>query len=93
MFWYQLLERNPTKAEALETSSVSAIVWLVENELLEEEDDTLIVTPLGQGAALSGLLPATAVQLARVLNRFRTELNDSFEEWIPAVVHAICASG
>ena len=92
MFWYQLLERNPTKAEALETSSVSAIVWLVENELLEEEDDTLIVTPLGQGAALSGLLPATAVQLARVLNRFRTELNDSFEEWIPAVVHAICAS-
>ena len=92
MYWYQLLERNPAKAEALETGSVSAIEWLVENELLEEEDDTLIVTPLGQGAALSGLLPATAVQLARVLNRFRTELNDSFEEWIPAVVHAVCAS-
>ena len=92
MYWYQLLERNPAKAEALETGSVSAIEWLVENELLEEEDDSLIVTPLGQGAALSGLLPATAVQLARVLNRFRTELNDSFEDWIPAVVHAVCAS-
>lgn len=57
MYWYQLLERNPAKLDALETRSMSAIEWLVENELLQEEDDTLIVTPLGQGAALSGLLP------------------------------------
>ena len=92
MYWYQLLERNSAKIDALKTRSISAIDWLVENELLEEEDDTLIVTPLGQGAALSGLLPATAVQLARVLNRLKTELNESFEEWIPAVVHAVCCS-
>ena len=52
----------------------------------------MIVTPLGQGAALSGLLPATAVRLASVLNGLRKELDESFEEWIPAVVHAVCCS-
>ena len=92
MYWYQLLERNPAKLDELETRSISAIGWLVENELLEEDEDTLIVTPLGQGAALSGLLPATAVQLAKVLNNLRTELSESFEEWIPALVHAVCCS-
>ena len=59
LYWYQLLERNPAKIDALETRSISAIKWLVENKLLKEEEDTLIVTPLGKGAALSGLLPAT----------------------------------
>ena len=92
MDWYQLLERNPVKIEALKTCGLSAIEWLVENELLEEENDTLVVTPLGQGAALSGLLPNTVVHLAGIFKSLRKELNESFEECVPALVHAVCCS-
>ena len=92
MYWYQLLEKNPTKLAELETRSRSAIAWLVDNDLLEGDSDTLFVTPLGQGAALSGLLPATAVQLAQVLNGLKAELNESFDDWIPALIHAACSS-
>ena len=31
MYWYQLLERNPAKIDALESRSITAIAWLIEN--------------------------------------------------------------
>ena len=92
LYWYQLLERNPAKVDALEARGRAAIAWLVDHDLLGEDADTLVITPLGQGAALSGLLPATAVQLGRVLNGLKTELSESFDEWIPALIHAVCSS-
>ena len=92
MYWYQLLERNPAKLNELQAGSESAISWLLEKDLLEEESNTLLVSPLGQATAVSGLLPATAVQLAEVVNRLATELNDTFDEWTPALVHAVCST-
>src|SRR5207249_3127036 len=68
LYWYQTLDRNPALLATLETESRAAIRWLVANELLRDVDGTLLITPLGQGAALSGLLPATAVQIVSILH-------------------------
>ena len=92
LYWQQTLNSNPAKLLDMETKSQTAIDWLIENELLHYVDDTVRVTPLGQGAALSGLLPATAVQLASMLKNLRTDLPTSFDEWIPGLIYATCAS-
>ncbi|MEE9251414.1 MAG: DEAD/DEAH box helicase [Alphaproteobacteria bacterium] len=92
LYWYQTLDRNPAKLADLETESQAAIEWLIANELLRDADGTLLITPLGQGAALSGLLPATAVQLASMLKALSPDLSKSFDEWIPGLIYAICAS-
>lgn len=92
LYWYQTLEKNPTKLKILEVDSRSAIEWLVENQLLAELDGTLFATPVGRGAALSGLLPTTAVQLASMLYQRREDLSAAFDDWIPGLIYAICAS-
>lgn len=92
LYWYQTLERNPAKLTTLQIESKEAIQWLVKNSLLQQVDDTLLITPLGQGAALSGLLPATAVQLADMLKNFGARFEESFEDWIPGILYAVCAS-
>lgn len=92
LYWYQALERNPKKLETVRTESSAAITWLVSNGLLRDSDGTLLITPLGQATALSGLLPATAVQLADMLRRFGQKISASFEEWIPGLIYAVCES-
>ena len=92
LYWYQTLERNPAKLTSLQLESKEAIQWLVKNGLLQQVDDTLLITPLGQGAALSGLLPATAVQLADMLKNFGAQFEESFEDWILGILYAVCAS-
>jgi len=92
LYWYQTLDRNPKKLASLEVESGKAIEWLIVNELLVETDGTLLITPLGRATALSGLLPGTAVQLAGMLAKLSPKLADSFEEWIPGLIYAVCAS-
>ena len=43
--------------EALESDCAISIEWLIENGLIEANKDVYMITPLGKGAALSGLLP------------------------------------
>ncbi|MGH9436744.1 MAG: DEAD/DEAH box helicase [Terriglobia bacterium] len=92
LYWYQTLDRNPKKLASLGTESEKAIEWLIVNELLVETDGTLLVTPLGKATALSGLLPGTTVHLARMLTKLSPTLAASFEEWIPGLIYAVCAS-
>ena len=92
LYWYQTLDRNPKKLASLEVESGKAIEWLIVNELLVETHGTLLITPLGKATALSGLLPGTAVQLAGMLAKLSPKLADSFEEWIPGLIYAVCAS-
>ena len=92
LYWQQTLDKNPAKLASLETDSQAAIQWLIANELLRDANGTVLITPLGQGAALSGLLPATAVQIASMLKKLGPELSKSFDEWIPGLIYAICAS-
>ena len=92
LYWYQTLDQNPAKLARLETDSQAAIEWLIANELLRDVDGTILITPLGQGTALSGLLPTTAVQLASMLKKLGPDLSKSFDEWIPGLIFAICTS-
>ena len=92
LYWHQILNANPTKLAALRSESESAIEWLITNDLIRNEQGTLLVTPLGQGAALSGLLPSTAVKLASTLKKLGAELSTSFDKWIPGLIYAICTS-
>jgi len=92
LYWYQTLNRNPQKLATLTTRGRAAIDWLNANALIREQAGTLFITPLGNAAAMSGLLPATAVQLAAMLRAIGPKLVASFDEWIPGLIYAACAS-
>ena len=92
LYWYQTLNRNPSKLATLERESRLAVEWLNANALIREEGDALIITPLGGAAAMSGLLPATAVQLAAMPRAIGPQLAASFDEWIPGLIYAACES-
>lgn len=92
LYWYQTLNRNPAKLATLTTESRAAIDWLNANSLIREQAGTLFITPLGNAAAMSGLLPSTVVQLAGMLRIIGPKLVTSFDEWIPGLIYAACAS-
>lgn len=92
LYWYQTLNRNAEKLAALTTESRAAVDWLAANALVREQAGTLFITPFGSAAAMSGLLPATAVQLAAMLRTIGPKLAASFDEWIPGLIYAACAS-
>jgi helicase len=92
LYWYQILERNPSKLSTLEKESKAAAQWLIANNLMLDRHDTFLITPLGKGTALSGLLPSTAVQLAAMLANLSPKLAESFEAWIPGLIYSVCAS-
>jgi helicase len=92
LYWYQTLNRNPTKLATLTTESRVAVDWLNANALIREQSGSLFITPLGNAAALSGLLPATAVQLASMLRAIGPKLATNFDQWTPGLIYAACAS-
>lgn len=92
LYWYQTLNRNPAKLATIERESRAAIDWLITNALIDEASGMLTITPLGQATAMSGLLPGTAVQLAAMLRTIGPKLAISFDEWIPGLIYAVCAS-
>jgi helicase len=92
LYWYQTLNRNPSKLATLTTESREAVDWLNANALIREQAGALFITPLGNAAAISGLLPTTAVQLAAMLRVIGPKLAASFDEWIPGLIYAACAS-
>lgn len=92
LYWLQTLEKNPDKLSEIEDRSKSAIEWLINNELVYNINSTLLVTPLGQGTALSGLLPGTAVQLAALIKGLIPQLSNSFDEQIPGIIYSICTT-
>lgn len=92
LYWYQTLNRNPEKLGTLTTDGRAAIAWLNANALINERDGSLFTTPLGNAAAMSGLLPSAAVQLTEMLRVSVKELAANFDEWIPGLIYAACAS-
>lgn len=92
LYWFQTLERNPSLLENLQKKTKAAIDWLIQYGQLYEDTGHFQITPFGNSAAISGLLPATAVQFAQILKRFSPVLDQSFEEWIDGLLYAVCAS-
>lgn len=91
LYWHQILERNPPMLETLKVDINAAVKWLLENDLINQDDGVLLITPLGKGSALSGLLPTTAVQFSSMLKKISGELENDFDSWIPGLIYAVCA--
>lgn len=92
LYWYQTLNRNPQKLATLTTESRAAVEWLNANGLIREQSGTLVITPLGNAAAVSGLLPATVVRLAEMLRVIGPNLVANFDDWTLGLIYAACAS-
>jgi len=92
LFWHQTRDQNPRKLEQFEEQCLPAVQWLIENELMNDEGGTYLVTPLGYAAALSGLLPSTAVQLAEVLRTQNSALVENFETWEAGLIYCVCST-
>jgi len=91
LYWYQTLERNPKLLGDLERDSRNAVDWLIESGLVFEDGQTLFVTPLGRGTALSGLLPSTAIQFIEMLKLHGEQFEASFDDISEGVIYAACA--
>lgn len=91
-YWYQLVERNPSKLEDVLTSAERALIWLIDDEFLEQDDETFLVTPLGQATAWSGLLPTTVKSFVALLEQHCEDLEDRFSEFTGALIHWVCDS-
>lgn len=91
LYWYQTLERNPLKLTALQAKSHESIKWLLENGLLQPDGTGVLVTASGMATAMSGLLPATAVNFIATLRKFRELLETDFDGHIDGLIYAACA--
>lgn len=90
LYWYQTLETNPQKLASIIDSSKYAIEWLLENELVEQHDETLLATPLGKAASISGLLPTTVIDFVKLVKNNTTELESQFDDYILGLLHWVC---
>jgi len=88
LYWYQTLENNPAKLQALEAKTHKAIDWLLDYDLVVGEGVELMVTPFGIATASTGLLPSTAVQFAELLTSHHERLEEAFADTIPGLIHA-----
>lgn len=92
LYWYQTLESNPTKLQALEIKTKEAVEWLLANNLISQEGTEVSVTPFGVVAASTGLLPSTAVEFAKLFSSHGERLEEAFESCIPGLIHAAVTS-
>ncbi|GAA0359225.1 hypothetical protein GCM10009092_24310 [Bowmanella denitrificans] len=92
LYWYQTLESNPVKLQALEVKTRESIDWLMKHNLIVSEGTELAVTPFGAVTASTGLLPSTAVQFANLLADHHDRLEESFEESVLGLIHAVVMS-
>lgn len=89
-FWHQISEHNPAKLDDIIEKANQAIDWLSENNLVEQSDGFLIVTPLGKAIAETGLQPSTALNFIEVLSLHATSMEADFENCISGVIHWVC---
>jgi helicase len=88
LYWYQTLDTNPVRLQALEAKTTEAVEWLLGHDLISNEAIDLLITPFGAATAFTGLLPSTAVQFADLLANHHERLEDAFEDAIPGLIHA-----
>ena len=91
-YWHLLLERNPAKLGQVIAKAEQALDWLVDAELAEQQDDTYLVTPLGQATARSGLLPATARAFVELLKQHAEDFEENFNDFVGGLIHWVCCS-
>lgn len=90
-FWYQISEHNPKKLDDIVLLAEESVKWLIDAKLIENHDNSLIPTPLGKAVAQSGLLPTTAIDFCKVLQKFSAKMETDFEKCVPAFIHWACS--
>lgn len=90
LYWYQTLENNPLVLSSTIDSAKYSIEWLLENDLVEQHGKTLLATPLGKAASISGLMPTTVVDFVELFKNYKIELENQFEEYIVGLLHWVC---
>jgi helicase len=92
LYWYQTLNNNPKKLTQLQAMCREAVSWLVANKLLLDEEGFLATTRLGKATAISGLLPDTAVDFAKILRSCAEALAEGFDDYCDGIIYAACSS-
>jgi helicase len=92
LYWYQTLNNNPRKLSQLQVMCREAVTWLVGNNLLLDDEGMLTITKLGKATAISGLLPDTAVEFAKMLRLCAVALAATFDDYCDGIIYAACAS-
>jgi len=90
-YWHQVVTKHESSKTVLQNRTREALAWLVKNVLVEDHEGECRATQLGRAAALSGLLPETAVQLSVMLNANRAALEEDFEAVAAGLIYACCA--
>jgi len=55
LYWHLTLERNPAKLQRILEKAEQAVDWLLDAQLIEQHDETLLATPFGKATSISGL--------------------------------------
>lgn len=92
LYWYQTLNNNPKKLSHLQSLCREAVSWLTANNLILDEEGLLSITRLGKATAMSGLLPDTAVEFARMLRSSAPALATDFDAYSDGIIYAACSS-
>lgn len=92
LWWHQTLDRNPKKLEELPHLVEQAITYLARSRLVTVAGERVFATRLGVATAATGLLPQTVVELLDLFARNANSFDSPDASWIPAVVHATCAT-
>lgn len=90
-YWYfSTLEKNPSQLGKLNPTVKDSIEWLIDKELIANNNSELFATRLGVAIANSGLLPSTGVFLFTVIlenvDRFKRD------DYVLPLLHIICSS-
>jgi helicase len=90
-YWHQVVTKHENSKTVLQKRTREALAWLVNSALVEDDEGECRATQLGRAAALSGLLPETAVQLSVMLDANRAALETDFEALAAGLIYACCA--
>ena len=91
LYWHQIGDASHERLQRIIQTAKEATAWLAEAGMVEQYEEVLIATPLGRATAGSGLLPSTTHAFARILASRNDEIDGSFPEFIPAIVHWVCS--
>ncbi|HOI75917.1 MAG TPA: DEAD/DEAH box helicase [Syntrophales bacterium] len=91
LYWYQTAERNTQKLEDIIATAKESVDWLMNYNLIEQQEDVLLPTPLGKAVAKTGLLPSTAINFTELLRKYSKSMDENFDEYITGILHWACS--
>jgi len=92
LYWHQIKERSPEKLDEVLKIAEQSLQWLNSHGFSEIINERHFVTLRGKAIAHSGLTPETALDFITEIVARSTEIDDDFENYIPAILHWVVSS-